>query len=748
MKSTLRGISGLLAPALFALPLAAQLTWAPLTERQPIPADPLAVWDAGLGRVFLVLRDTRAPQQQFSWDGFAWRATSGEPGFSFRESASMVHADRSRTSLVFGGIDAMGPLDDTWRWDGSTWIRVATATSPAARWSHAMAVDPIREEVVLFGGLTSGAVRNGETWVFANETWTRRHPAHAPAARLGHSMAWDPATGRVLLFGGASTVLHDDTWVWDGQDWTELQPAHRPPGSVEGALSPDRLRGRLLFTGGRGPGGGPAGLAVWHWDGSDWMRQATVGAEPEPRYGHAMVHDALGDRLVLFGGRNAAGDPLADTWTWDPASGGWESKVDPTSLGIRAGLVTDEARGRALMHLEGPSSRPGSAPPRTLAWDGARWTELVTAHVPSRADHTILAYDSSRARVIKVGFGFGDVDETWSYDGNDWTRANPTLHPTGRQGAAGAFDRSRGQLVLFGGLSTVRGGGLSDETWTFDGAEWQLRQPPVRPAPRYLASMGYDPVRGVTVLFGGRTAGSQLVAETWEWDGSSWSQRTPAHSPPGLWFSDMDWDPTLRRLVVCGYDELATTGGNRWEWDGLDWRATPIPDPSQQYNNGFATWEPIRGQMLFHGAQDSSNSQRQTWTLTDTAAASEAYGSSCGGGTGCIAPELQLSGRPSLATGFRFELVSASPSAPAVLALSLTSTPRMLGGCTIYYDPATMLVEQVLGTDIAGVAVLPIVLPLDPALRGVQLHAQAAALDASTALGLSLSRGLRIDLGD
>ena len=80
----------------------------------------------------------------------------------------------------------------------------------------------------------------------------------------------------------------------------------------------------------------------------------------------------------------------------------------------------------------------------------------------------------------------------------------------------------RHKLVLFGGL----GNGYLDDTWEFDGANWQMAN--TLPATRQAGTlaMAFDSRRGVTVLFGGYSP-SGILGDTWEYDGA-WRLANPA----------------------------------------------------------------------------------------------------------------------------------------------------------------------------------------------------------------------------
>jgi hypothetical protein len=91
-------------------------------------------------------------------------------------------------------------------------------------------------------------------------------------------------------------------------------------------------------------------------------------------------------------------------------------------------------------------------------------------------------------------------------------------------------DRARQKLVLFGGVTNV-GTSLQD-TWEFDGTNWTQAFPSTMPAARGDAGMAFDRARNRTVLFGGYD-GLTIYTDTWEWDGTAWIRRTTLGLPNG-----------------------------------------------------------------------------------------------------------------------------------------------------------------------------------------------------------------------
>ena len=82
-----------------------------------------------------------------------------------------------------------------------------------------------------------------------------------------------------------------------------------------------------------------------------------------------------------------------------------------------------------------------------------------------------------------------------------------------------AFDAGRAEVVLFsGGFQDANG--LANETWIWDGTNWSQRFPAASPPARSAAAMAYDAIRHQVVVFGGSGAGT-IYGDTWVWDGTA-----------------------------------------------------------------------------------------------------------------------------------------------------------------------------------------------------------------------------------
>lgn len=267
-----------------------------------------------------------------------WTQLTPATSPSARSYHAMAYDVARQKIILFGGQGSGGgPLNDTWEWDGSSWIQRSPATSPSPRFAHAMAYDSTRQKIVLFGG-TDGQNRPTDTWVWDGSDWVLHAPT-GPTPRVGFAMAFDVVRQRIVIFGGnyGGTGQLDDTWEWEGMSWVQRFPVTKPSARQVPAMTYDGASQKIVLFGGWGGG---FQNDTWEWDGNNWFRR-TPAVSPNGRSSHAMVYDALHQKVVLFGGDNGGGNcstcPLNDTWVWDGSN--WDQPL----LVIRPGNRREHA---------------------------------------------------------------------------------------------------------------------------------------------------------------------------------------------------------------------------------------------------------------------------------------------------------------------------------------------------------------------------------------------------------------------
>jgi len=271
-----------------------------------------------------------------------------------RAEQAFVYDDARGTMLRFGGSVGSTFFNDTWEFDGTAWRALTPATSPGPRGRPAVARDPVRGEIVLFGGVTTGGAMLNDTWTWDGSTWTRRSPPVSPSVRSGAAMAFDPARQRLVMFGGwvPSGLDTNDTWEWDGTTWALDGSPNRPPARGAHRMVYDPARRVLVMFGGWStPAGGTVG-DTWERTPSGW--RAVAGSGPGNRCDPGFAFDPVRGRCVLFGGLTAfsGNTPIVVGDTWEHGGNGWNlrSPTAPPNARAYAEMVFDAARSRLVLH--------------------------------------------------------------------------------------------------------------------------------------------------------------------------------------------------------------------------------------------------------------------------------------------------------------------------------------------------------------------------------------------------------------
>jgi hypothetical protein len=390
--------------------------------------------DSRRGRV-VVHGGTLAPgisdNQTWEFDGAAWtQLATGGPGDV--HAAGMADLGDGRV-LLFGGYSfTSGSFSSiTWVWNGSTWSQVA-GPGPSARFLVAMANDPIRRRVVMFGGTNSPVADLDDTWEFnpATNQWTQIAIA-GPSPRSGCQLAHDPLTGHMVLFAGSGLdgrINADGTWIYNGAQWRRAAQRNsiEPLSRANYAFSTDTGRQRLVLHGGRGRHPVPIMTNfgdAWEWDGiqEQWTQIPPSPSAPPVLYGCSGVESPTGDPLVLFGSS-------------PPIVNGAHAFSGPGRATIVRQPAIEPAEGAALLHLGVLGSgivtyqwfRDG-APLNFEAYPTSRRATL-RIEAPSPADvgtyHCVVSDACGEVESVGIYFDvappcFADFNQDGGIDGND-----------------------------------------------------------------------------------------------------------------------------------------------------------------------------------------------------------------------------------------------------------------------------------------------------------------------------------------
>ena len=546
---------------------------------------------------------------------------------------AMVYDALHQRMVTFGGFDInFNRTNDVWEYDGltRTWTNV-TAAGPIARNGVAMAYDPLRNRIVLFGGSDEAGTMLADTWLWDTvaKTWSQLAPPSSPPARVGTRMVYDAANDRFVLHGGWNTttgVIFSDTWAWSPASgaWTNLMPGvssstGRPfsPRAYHGLIY-NTTNGRVTIFGGIGAGVDFNDL--WELQGNTWVDVTPAGTSPPARCCSGMTYETANGRLVLYGGWSHPGQfSYIDTWAWNGSS--WTQLPNgPTARDSHA-MVWDPNRGLSVVF------GGFSADVRELA--GSTWTGPFNdvRWPPADEEHSI-AYDAIPAnghrRIFLYGGGAPHVWETFHFGNNNgtltwrfpWLFPPGTVAPGGRIGHAMVYETPRDRLLLFGGrqrLNGVLGATVYADTWAFTrtpgvaNAAWTPL--PGGPPVRYDHAMVYDAGRDRVVLFGGRNAAGTALGDTWLWNGSSWTQGPPG--PPARFDHAMAYDGARGVIVLFGGQAAGQKLGDTWEWNGTGWAQRATTGPAARSGAALSDFGSACGGVLLFGGRTANNALQQ-----------------------------------------------------------------------------------------------------------------------------------------
>lgn len=377
-------------------------------------------------------------------------------------------------------------------------------------------------------------------WNHCVEQWTEFVPAVPPLPRArrtlpGHSPFAHRTRGRRTqladpimrtLPSAASLLLLAATGLAQapGTSWTPTPTPLDPPLRRENPGTADHSH-MYVFGGTTGNSGGVRVNDLWSFDGTSWVQLTADGAagSPPARHQAGVTWDFTRNKLVVFGGQDAAGTILADTWEWDPVTNAWANITPAFSPPARrfTAISQDPATGGLVM-FGGLDTAGAHLNDTWMFLGGAAWVQAAPNVVPStrRQHHLVTRPDVGDVLL----FGGQDASltapanwrtDTFTWNGSDWTQIVTTTNPTGLVANDATYDQLR-QRVVFpsGNGATGQWNGVSEfDTLTND---WVLR-----PGLGYFSRffVAYVPAVGKTFKVSGQ--GNLIPANTYEYQSAA-----------------------------------------------------------------------------------------------------------------------------------------------------------------------------------------------------------------------------------
>lgn len=236
-----------------------------------------------------------------------------------REAYSMAYDPLLGSIVLFGGQSPNGKaLGDTWEFSHGLWRNVTSVLrtpSPVARWSGLMVYDPALRGLVLFGGISASGPVN-DTWVFNSRGWHNLHLTRSPPS--GGNLVYDSTDGYVffqhipLRFVGTWSE-----WKFENRSWTNITS------SVIGAIpdlawfaADDPHDGYVLVYGGYPANGCTGEGLTWSYrNGTFTNLTASQRLTPAAQMGSsAITFDPLAKGVVMTGGYTSSCKVTHQTW--------------------------------------------------------------------------------------------------------------------------------------------------------------------------------------------------------------------------------------------------------------------------------------------------------------------------------------------------------------------------------------------------------------------------------------------------
>jgi hypothetical protein len=480
------------------------------------------------------------------------------PGPALHRRAGNALVDPVTDRLfVLGGSDSLDHTRELWSLplDASgPWQKVTPPdTLPVMYESRMSALDPAGRRILLYASyrreLQADTMAVFEASLDGTSGW-RMLPATAgrPRARAGASMAWDATRGRIALYAGSAWPSEGydgqrfDLFEFAGGRWWPVQVSGdtRRMGSGVGVAF-DRAQHRAIVIPPDASYNDIDPLVVrLGADYQDWERSRPEypSQRPPARAFAAVAFDSVGDRTLVFGGRDGLAE-LGDLW---------EISLLSTGTPVFRRIVT-----------AGPAPSP-------------RWGAATV-------------FDPVRRRLVLFGGWNGEpLADAWalSLAGTPrWTQiVSSSPAPPARFGGSAVYDSRRDGLVLYGGnagtdLQPVTLG----DTWFLsfvDGDRWlPLTAAGSAPIGRWLHAAVYDPPRDrMIVLWGRDRSGARFDCGALELSGTpTWREYTPAGPGAEVRYGHAAfYDPDLDRATIVGgesseltdwyLDFAPATGGN------------------------------------------------------------------------------------------------------------------------------------------------------------------------------------------
>ncbi|MCI4347250.1 MAG: PKD domain-containing protein, partial [Thermoplasmata archaeon] len=297
------------------------------------------------------------------------------------------------------------------------------------------------------------------------------------------------------------------------------------------------------------------------------------------------------------------------------------SRIAPQGVPRTMGIVDQSPRASPTVAAPGLSTSGLSV---GSGWSALRYASSSNFAPSTRSDSAVVG-DSTDSYLLLFGGrswdrggGLHQFNDTWAFAGTEWVRLHPTVSPSPRFGAGIADDQRDGCVLLFGGEYIEPGSHavrFFNDTWEFQQGSWTNVSRTAGPPPRAFAAMAFTRIDNEVSLFGGRGPGSVDLNDTWSFAGGNWAGLGEIGVPSPRAGMAMAYDPHGQHLVLFGGEARGTVINETWTLAAYRWTLIhPTSSPPPTADPGF-TFDPVRSALVLVGGTNGSFPRNQTWTL-------------------------------------------------------------------------------------------------------------------------------------
>lgn len=395
----------------------------------------------------------------------------------------------------------------------------------------------------------------------------------------------------------------------------------------------DSHRSQLVLFGGAAPGGRVTG-DTWVCDlNTKRWTQLKSGSVPPGRTLHSIAYLPSIKKIVLFGGKDESGQYLNDTWIFNGKK--WKKikcLKSPAPRGIAAMSISPE--GNRLVLFGGFSDTAGDLSD-TWIFNGRKWTQIATRNSPpARSAVAMAPHPKSGGVLLFGGLGPGnnqkenlaEYEDTWIFDGQNWERIAVVENPGPRSSHGMILSPKSNRLYLKGGYFK---GNPIDDLWEYADKKWERRDFPLsRTLIRDSIFLSNEKNGKLYCLLPPKKAESNkpqtndlaFLNDTWAFDGSKWSRIETALAPKRRCYTSLVYDSNRQVAVLFG----GSAGGyvvldDTWEFNGEIWaRINAFPAPWARYDHKMVFDSKTARTILFGGFGKEGtleNSLGDTWAF-------------------------------------------------------------------------------------------------------------------------------------